>query len=73
MKNTEKQTTLRIIEPADGMWLTHAVAPKEIYNTIFSKKVYLATNDKPENWKEISDAEKIAIEKQIEEAYKKEK
>lgn len=60
--------TVQIIEPSEG-WLTqtHEV---EIQDRIFSKKVFLALNDKMENWKEITEEEYNEYQLQLEE-YKK--
>ena len=39
----------------EGYWLTNG--------EVFGKVVYVGINDKPENWREISDAEYREIEK----------
>ena len=61
---------VQIIEPSEG-WLTqtHEV---EIQDRLFSKKIFLALNDKMENWKEITDEEYHEYQLQLEE-YKKAK
>ena len=53
-----KQTTYSviIIEPTDGHTLTQS-AEVDVQERILSKKVFLAVNDHPSNWKEITDAE----------------
>lgn len=58
--------TVQIIEPNDGYTLTQS-ADVELRDRIFSKKVYLAVNDKVSNWKEITDAEadKLREEQEI--------
>ena len=58
--------TVQIIEPNDGCTLTQS-ADVELRDRIFSKKVYLAVNDKASNWKEITDAEadKLREEQEI--------
>ena len=58
--------TVQIIEPNDGFTLTQS-ADVELRDRIFSKKVYLAVNDKASNWKEITDAEadKLREEQEI--------
>ena len=58
--------TVQIIEPNDGYTLTQS-ADVELRDRIFSKKVYLAVNDKASNWKEITDAEadKLREEQEI--------
>ena len=64
MKNSS--FTVQIIEPSDGYTLTQS-ADVELRERIFSKKVYLAVNDKASNWKEITDAEadKLREEQEI--------
>lgn len=53
-----KQSTYSviIIEPTGGHTLTQS-AEVEIQERILSKKVFLAVNDHPSNWTEITDAE----------------
>ena len=48
--------TVRIIEPSEGFTLTQS-ADVDLENRTLSKKVFLAVNDDPSNWKEITDAE----------------
>ena len=52
--------TVQIIEPSEGYTLTQA-ANIEAKDRILSKKIFLAVNDSPDNWKEITDAEAEAI------------
>ena len=52
MKNATIE--IRVIEPEDGYTLTNGET--------YSKKVYLGTNDSPENWTEIPDEEVPAQE-----------
>lgn len=56
--------TVIILEPNEGYTLTQANDEIEIRDRVLSKKVYLAINDSPNNWKEITDedAELIRIE-----------
>ena len=53
-----KQTSYSVImlEPTDGHTLTQS-GEVEIQERILSKKVFLAVNDHPNNWTEITDAE----------------
>jgi len=51
---------LKILIADEGKWLTK--------DGVFSKKVYLGTLDKADNWQEVSDAEKEAAEKEAEAA-----
>ena len=52
--------TVQIIEPSEGYTLTQ-FADVEVKDRILSKKIFLAVNDTPDNWKEITDAEAEAI------------
>ena len=52
--------TVQIIEPSEGYTLTQ-FADVEVQDRILSKKIFLAVNDSPDNWKEITDAEAEAI------------
>lgn len=48
--------TVIVLEPSEGHTLTQS-EDIEIENRILSKKVFLAVNDSPSNWKEITDLE----------------
>ena len=61
--------TVRIIEPNEGYTLTQS-ADVDLENRTLSKKVFLAVNDDPSNWKEITDAEADEIRLQQEELAK---
>lgn len=52
--------TVQIIEPSEGYTLTQS-KDVEVQDRILSKKIFLAVNDSPDNWKEITDAEAEAI------------
>lgn len=52
--------TVQIIEPSEGYTLTQS-ANVEVADRILSKKIFLAVNDSPDNYKEITDAEADAI------------
>ena len=52
--------TVQIIEPSEGYTLTQS-KEVEVRDRILSKKIFLAVNDTPDNWKEITDAEAEAI------------
>ncbi|KKB55547.1 hypothetical protein [Parabacteroides gordonii] len=60
--------TVLILEPTEGHTLTQS-ADVSIAERILSKKIFLAVNDSPANWKEITDseAEQIRIEQEAEE------
>ena len=66
--------TVQIIEPSEGYTLTQS-KEVEVRDRILSKKIFLAVNDSPDNWKEITDAEAEAIkaeqERLVEEEHKK--
>lgn len=53
MKNLQQQVTLRILEADEGHVLTQAT-DVEPQNRVYSEKIYLAVNDSPENWMEIT-------------------
>ena len=57
--------TVRIIEPSEGFTLTQS-ADVDLENRTLSKKVFLAVNDDPSNWKEITDTEADEIRLQQE-------
>lgn len=61
--------TVRIIEPSEGYTLTQS-ADVDLENRTLSKKVFLAVNDDPSNWKEITDTEADEIRLQQEELAK---
>ena len=61
--------TVTILQPSDGYTLTQ-MADVDVKDRILSKKVYLASTDKPENWKEITDEEAESIRLQREELEK---
>lgn len=61
--------TVRIIEPSEGFTLTQS-ADVDLENRILSKKIFLAVNDDPSNWKEITDTEADEIRLQQEELAK---
>lgn len=63
--------TVQIIEPSEGKWLKQKTTT-EIKDITFSKKVYLAVNDSPDNWEEVDDEYKNEIEKQQKELFEKE-
>lgn len=48
---------VQIIEPSNDGWLTQK-EEVEIKNRIFSKKIFLAVNDKADNYKEITEEER---------------
>ena len=61
--------TVIILQPSEGYTLTQS-ADVKIAERILSKKVFLAVNDSPENWKEITDEEAENIRIQQEELAK---
>lgn len=48
--------TVVVLEPSEGHTLTQ-LQDVETQDRILSKKVFLAVNDSPNNWKEITDVE----------------
>lgn len=67
MKNLQQQVTLRILEADEGHLLTQAT-DVEPQNRVYSEKIYLAVNDSPENWMEITQEQ---ADKEKEEASRK--
>ena len=63
MKNTSY--TVHIIEPSEGYTLTQN-SDIDLKDRIFSKKIFLAVNDKASNWCEITDAEADALKREQE-------
>ena len=57
--------TVQIIEPSEGYTLTQ-FADVEVQDRILSKKIFLAVNDSPDNYKEITDkeADEIRVEQE---------
>lgn len=48
--------TVIILQPNEGYTLTQS-KDVEVQDRILSKKIFLAVNDSPDNWKEITDKE----------------
>lgn len=63
----ETSYTTRVLEASEGFTLTQSADVPLLERTLV-KKVYLAVNDSPANWKEITDAEADEIKRQQEEA-----
>jgi hypothetical protein len=52
--------TVIILQPSEGYTLTQS-KDVEVQDRILSKKIFLAVNDSPDNYKEITDKEAEAI------------
>lgn len=65
MKQTEY--SVQIIEAEEGKTLTQA-AEVTLQERVFGKKLYLAVNDSPDNWKEITDEEAATLKAEAEAA-----
>ena len=64
MEISTTNVTLRMLKPSGDLWLTRkTVADGE--ERVFSKEVYLGTNDSEENWVEVDDAYKADYEKRL--------
>lgn len=63
----ETSYTTRVLEASEGFTLTQS-ADVPLLERSLVKKVYLAVNDSPANWKEITDAEADEIRRAQEEA-----
>lgn len=57
MKTQAQQVTIRTLIPEPGHYLTQADPGIRDIDRIITEKVYLAANDSPENWREITEAE----------------
>ena len=66
METKVKQVDVRILKPNAGCLLTQS-ADVELQNRVFSEEIWLASNDSPNNWKDISIEEAEQIKKQQEE------
>ena len=66
METKVKQVNVRILKPNAGCMLTQS-ADVELQNRVFSEEIWLASNDSPNNWKDISIEEAEQIKKQQEE------
>lgn len=72
METKVKQVNVRILKPNAGCLLTQS-ADVELQNRVFSEEIWLASNDSPNNWKDISIEEAEQIKKQQEEHISNEK
>lgn len=64
MEVTTANVMLRMVKPSGELWLTRKdVADGE--ERIFSKEVYLGTNDSADNWIEVDDEFKKDYEKSL--------
>lgn len=64
MEVTTTNVMLRMLKPSGELWLTRKnVADGE--ERIFSKEVYLGTNDSADNWMEVDDEFKKNYEKSL--------
>ena len=66
METKVKQVNVRILKPNAGCMLTQS-EDVELQNRVFSEEIWLASNDSPNNWKDISIEEAEQIKKQQEE------
>lgn len=57
----QEEFKVRVIKPSEGYLLTQASDNIELQNRVLSDKVFLAVNDSPDNWKEITIAEADVI------------
>lgn len=64
MELTTTDVTLLVLRPAEGMWLTRKTVADGEWR-LFSKEVYLGSNDTEENWTEVDNAYKEEYEKRL--------
>jgi len=62
MEVTTTNVMLRMVKPSGELWLTRKNVP-DGEERIFSKEVYLGTNDSADNWMEVDDEFKKDYEK----------
>jgi len=60
----ESTYTTRVLIPEEGHYITQA-EEVDIEQRIFSKEIFLAVNDSPANWKEITEDEADMIRETI--------
>lgn len=60
--------TMRVLTPSEGHLITQADDNTPLQERIFSDKLYLAVNDNPDNYKEITLAEAEELRRQQAEA-----
>lgn len=60
--------TTTILKASDGYKLTQASDDIAILDRVIGKKIYLASNDSADNWKEITDEEAAALKAEQEDA-----
>lgn len=56
--------TTRVLIPSNGFKITQADDATPLQERIFSDKIYLAVNDSPDNYKEITIAEANELQRQ---------
>lgn len=64
--------TVQVLEPNEGYVLTQS-GEVELANRIFSEKIFLAVNDSPDNWMEITIDEANKLKMEIESLHNKDK
>lgn len=57
------EKTLRVMTPSEGMVLTQN-EDVEIVKRIFTDKVYLGAQDRPGNWREITEEEALKLKEE---------
>lgn len=56
--------TMRVLTPSEGHLITQSDDNTSLQERIFSDKLYLAVNDSPDNYKEVSIAEAEELRRQ---------
>lgn len=63
MEVKNKKVAVTAIAASDNNWLTQA-ADVDVLDRVFSRTIYLGKNDSADNWREVDDEYKTAVEKQ---------
>lgn len=58
--------TMRVLTPSEGYLITQADDNTPLQERLFSDKLYLAVNDNPNNYKEITIAEAEELRRELE-------
>lgn len=58
--------TMRVLTPSEGHVITQADDNTPLQERLFSDKLYLAVNDSPDNYKEITIAEAEELRRELE-------
>lgn len=69
---THSDYTTRVITADQGHWLTQNPQPDDPKGITLSTRVFLAANDTPDNWREITEEQAQALRDLIQQAVEEE-